>query len=1297
MSRSRIQMILHLAAICAIAFTLRHTGWNWDEGQSLHPDERHMVMVTLALDQNDHWLTDFDTKKSTMNPYNQGVNSYVYGLLPLKILHHFTVAKGETSFQGITRAGRFFSALWSTGTVALLYLFGLRLVSARCAAFASLLLAFTVLSIQQAHFYTVDSAGVFFSTLCVGLGLIGLKERKNGYLLLAAATVGLAMACRLNLGLLAFWITAVSIASAIKQKNVSPLLFLLGGGILSICCFRFFQTNAFDSSGIIPSGLNRQWLRDLDQVRQISLGTLEVPFTLQWVGKIPYLYALQQMVLTGFGFPAGMLALGGSAWLLWQNRLHPGNWPLLLALWPCLLIGYHGRIFLHTLRYFLPAYPLLLLGGAVALRKVPKKKVKWILQGVVLFGTAFYALAFLNMYREPHPRVQASKWLYENLPVGGNVVSEHWDDSLPLRLPGKEERHRKISFQQLEVYQPESPEKTRAILQTLENAPYFVLSSTRASLTIPKMPLRYPVMTKFYQMLTEESSPAGFKEVARFHRQPNLWGWRQQSLQAEEAYRVYDHPLVRIYQKTPDFDPEHLFDALTEDTDFAHIPQISYLKANKSNQGWLNPGEMDPEAEMKKWSERFPAESVGNQNPVFIWGFILWFLGPLGFPWLYFIFPNLRDRGWAISRLAGVLLLSFMAWWPSALGWISFDRSVIFSSMLFGSFSALIYGLHFEVLQKWFRRKWKLILWEEGILWMVFGAFLFLRYLQPDLWHPWAGGEKPMDFAYLNATVNTAFFPPQNPWLSGAFINYYYYGFVLFASLILLTGISPDIAYNLALPSCALFISGGAITLSSAFFPWFRSRKGWTGWKVSSLWTAGVVLFSGNLAQIREFLRPGNLSFFQQYWNASRAIQVPEGAVQPITEFPLFSLLYGDLHAHLIALPVAMLCLISSWQLLRHFHPARIFVSGILLGTVWVINTWDFPIQALIFLFCLFCAPLPSTGKILWIWRRSGWAILGLMLSKWAYAPFHFRQASYPAIFTPWTGPRSAPIDLLLAHGLFILPFTVGLWILFRSKSLREAPARARLLPLLLFTGSMGTVLFVEFFTLSGDIGRMNMVFKFYYQVWWILAVITGGIMVSAWNRGKMHQRLGFAFICISIGGLSLLYTFTAVPAKIQDRFWQTKQRGLDGLAYLEDAQWFNHEKAEWISLRSDEAGIEWLRKNARPGSVIMEAHLPEYHWGGRMSWHTGLPAVLGWNWHMRQQRPWPGGGDVVWRRAEDIQQFYMEATPGIPRKYGVDYIISGELERVTYGDRHQKLLDHSEAFQLVFKQPGIRIYQPAP
>ena len=56
-----------------------------------------------------------------------------------------------------------------------------------------------------------------------------------------------------------------------------------------------------------------------------------------------------------------------------------------------------------------------------------------------------------------------------------------------------------------------------------------------------------------------------------------------------------------------------------------------------------------------------------------------------------------------------------------------------------------------------------------------------------------------MDFAFLNASTLAGFFPPEDPWLRGGDVPYYYFGYLMMGNLTELTFIPSRISYNLAL------------------------------------------------------------------------------------------------------------------------------------------------------------------------------------------------------------------------------------------------------------------------------------------------------------------------------------------------------------------------------------------------------------------------------------------------------------------------------------------------------------------
>ena len=219
-----------------------------------------------------------------------------------------------------------------------------------------------------------------------------------------------------------------------------------------------------------------------------------------------------------------------------------------------------------------------------------------------------------------------------------------------------------------------------------------------------------------------------------------------------------------------------------------------------------------------------------------------------------------------------------------------------------------------------------------------------------------------MDFTYLLAVVKSTVFPPYDPWFSGGFINYYYFGFVIVASIIRLTGIIPEIAYNLAIPTFFAIAFSSAFSIGYNFAQSMR-RKANLKVRHSSAYLAGLlvaffVMVLGNIDGIVQvgqgFLRVLQNEAFGSfdYWRSSRMMP---GEIA-ITEFPFWTFLFADLHAHLIAIPVQLLIIglvlnliLSGYKdalLSRLLLPVS--VLALVVGSLAAINTWDVPAYGLI-------------------------------------------------------------------------------------------------------------------------------------------------------------------------------------------------------------------------------------------------------------------------------------------------------------------------------------------------------------
>lgn len=250
----------------------------------------------------------------------------------------------------------------------------------------------------------------------------------------------------------------------------------------------------------------------------------------------------------------------------------------------------------------------------------------------------------------------------------------------------------------------------------------------------------------------------------------------------------------------------------------------------------------------------------------------------------------------------------------------------------------------------------------------------------------------------------------------------------------------------------------------------------------------------------------------------------------------------------------------------------------------------------------------------------------------------------------------------LIAAPLFVLALLLAAG--------RDLPPTRRL-ALLLLALALAITMGVEVVRLKDDIGRMNTVFKFYMQAWTLFGVSAAFGLASwlprslAWRPG--WRRLAWGVALILFVGV-MLYPATAARAKIRDRFSaEASPRGLDGMAYMDRAQYFDNGRE--LRLADDKAAMMWLLTDVQGSPVILEAQIPEYRWGSRFSIYTGLPTVQGWNWHQRQQRSVVPA--VVERRVQQVQELYnttdLARTRHLLDTYHVSYIIVGELERAYY------------------------------
>lgn len=1499
-----------LLVILLVAAYFRFTGLNWDDGHHLHPDERFLTMVENALELPGSVGAYFDTAQSPLNPHNRGHGFFVYGTFPIFLVRYLAEWLGRNTYDQVHLLGRVVGMLFDLATIVLTYRIGAALYDRRIGLLAAAFLAVTVMHIQQAHFFVVDSYLVTFVALTFWFVVqVARRGRRRDYMW-AGLSLGLAMATKLSMLLLVpivglgalIWLVRTrndrggvagddTAADAVEPDDLGlgsaswemalpadaapdaagderqpwrealPLIqrAVLGlalAGLVALVVFRVAQPYAFAGPSIFSLRINPLWEDNIRYQADAQSGKVDLPPSVQWANTTPLLFPWRHMVQWGLGWSLGGAAWAGVAVAGGVLLLH-GRWQHVLTLaWILLCFVYFGAVLNKTMRYLLPIYPFLVIMASWLLWTVyDRLRSRWWALAValgpvlivgVLAATTLWAYAFTRIYTRPVSRVQASEWIYEHVPKGAVVANEHWDDPLPLRLPdypdpwsAQGQNYRGLT---LTLYDPDNEQKREKLLDQLNQTDYIVLSSNRLYGSIPRMPQRYPMTSDYYRALF--SGELGFELVHTGTSYPELPGWVINDDSAEEAFTVYDHPKVLIFKKTADFSPDQARAILSR----ADLDTVVHMSpAQVGTHGLLmSPALQAAQRVGGTWSRLFRPDDVANRLPFVAWWLAIELAGLAALPATVLLMRWLPDRGYGLAKTLGVLAFSYLAWLAASFRlapWSRLTLALALLLLLVGS-AWLAWRRRETLLAYWREYRW-LILCNEVVFTGAFVLFALLRLYNPDLWHLFRGGEKPMEFSYLNAVVRSTYFPPYDPWFAGGYLNYYYYGYVIVGALTKLTGVVPAVSFNAAIAAVFALTVAGCFTFG---FNAVRLRPRWggtarravAGGLLAALFVAGV----GNLDapnQLQESLaRAGGVSIETRlpgvagvanllaggkavlfdgqalpgldFWRSSRVI--PNNT---INEFPFFTFLFADLHAHMIVMPLTVAMLVLglnllgsgwrdprllagrplrwAWQALGGQRLWHLLLVGWLLGAIAITNSWDFPTYLLVIVAALALAEWRAAG-VTWqgAVRCGVSAVAVYAVSRLAFQPFwsHF-ELFYTGV-TPF--PDKSRLDhYLIIHGFFL--FILGsflliegargwsrsgwgrylgtrLWYLgrwerldrlehtlIRDQRLPSLPLLTaiaivavvvatlvrRQLPLVAFIAALiGLVLlvawerrrsahtlfllvlvgagaalsmFVEFYALRGDVGRMNTVFKLFLQVWMLWALVSAVAATWLLNRlwgwagaaapaakgagwsalvGSSWLRRGWSLAFVGLLGAVLIYPVGATPVRLADRF-KALPPTADGMAYMEHAEVRDPERDGAIRADADRAAIGWLLRNVAGSPVVLEASVPPYRWGARIAKYTGLPTVLGWDWHQKQQR-----GDFAWmidQRLRDVRTIYNDPNPDVAlellQRYDVKYVYVGGLERAYYdslGLRKFETMLASGSIEQVYNADDVIIYE---
>ncbi len=603
-SRTRIFEITLLVLILMVAAYLRWTGLAWDEGYLFHPDERQILLVVSALQFPANPLEIF-FPSSPLNP-----KFFAYGSFPIYLLRALAPFAPPTNLTGpwandeLARwvfFGRFLSGLFDLGTIALTYALGKKIYDARVGLIAAACVAVTVLHIQLSHFYAVDTLLTFFTiaTLYCAFRVAQETIQNKIWKVCCGITIGLALATKITafpLILPIFYACARSTdAPILKFSRIrifeiwraarQPFLQIVG-----IAFVVFILTQPYALIDWHTFG------RDVIREAFVARGWLDYPYTRQYAGTTPFAYQVTQGAIWGMGLPLGIFAWGGGALFVAQWRLHRANiersprndvrdwrdtFVLSFALIYFIIIGLQ---YTKYLRYLLPLLPILYIMAACAFTRVLAKQrvVLAILVFSILVPSFLYSLAFIQIYAREHSWLTASRWIYENVPVGKTLLVEQWDDALPMmiRFENGERRGSEYTQIQFPIFDDDTNEKRAQLVEAIARADIIILASQRGYASIGKLPARYPMMNRYYAKLF--NGELGFEPFFTTRNDPNLFGIpirddpfsnltfdpslrsgqavsrlnallpRDTPLNlgfADESFSVYDHPQPIVFEK----------------------------------------------------------------------------------------------------------------------------------------------------------------------------------------------------------------------------------------------------------------------------------------------------------------------------------------------------------------------------------------------------------------------------------------------------------------------------------------------------------------------------------------------------------------------------------------------------------------------------------------------------------------------------------------------------------------------------------------------------------------------------
>lgn len=690
--------------------------------------------------------------------------------------------------------------------------------------------------------------------------------------------------------------------------------------------------------------------------------------------------------------------------------------------------------------------------------------------------------------------------------------------------------------------------------------------------------------------------------------------------------------------------------------------------------------------------------------------FSIWWLAVLlldwcSFPLCQYLFSGFRDKGYLVAKIFGIAGAGFLMWLGAATGIVPFTAGSCLGSV--AVFAVICWGVWITFNKKknkdrkfWqFTGEWyQTALDDELVFTLLFLLWTYVAGFRPAAY----GTEKFMDYGFMMAMMRSTTLPAKDLWYAGSKINYYYGGQYFAVFLTKLTHTQVAQTYNLmrTLVAGFCFAVPFGLVRQMVLDSWKKEKPALLGGVLAG---AGVSL-AGNmhyvvigklLPWIREIFHLPKGDYTYWFPNSTRYIgYYPAENDKTIHEFPSYSFVLGDLHAHVVNLMFVVALISLVYAMMKH-HSSKgalqaeaageknfckkqvaaaltdpyVLVFAFLIGMFHWTNYWDFVIYYVMGGMGVIWCNYQKYKELEKPHRMRMTAGISLLHAVWVFLLATIAALPFTLQFQSMVSEvalaqnHSRPYQWWLIWGLPVIGAVLFFWCVKR-----EGAKKADLFGVLLGISALGLIVIPEIVYVRDiyekEYARSNTMFKLTYQAFTMFGILLGYALIRLWMEKKhvIRKVLTSAVFACFVG--CCFYTATAVHAWFGSVWDPSQYQGLDATAYLE------------TTFSEDAAAIRWLNDNVTGDPVVLEANGDSYSDYERVSAMTGLPTVLGWYVH---EWLWRGDTGALNERAQEVETIYtstnQEEVKALLEKYQVEYIFVGAREREKYESLNESML----------------------